>query len=176
MKKLGWFIAMSFCLSLMSNVAYCLDAKNSKDKDAKIVEFIKTVKMDDMIDQQIEAGTDQLIQQYPIFTSHKEEILKLYHEVLNKEDFNKYLVKLFNENFSVEEIQGLISFYQSPTGQKILEKMPVITQSSIAYTSQLLEKNKDKFEALFSKIEKESQDQKQNDKSEETPKKKAHVD
>lgn len=181
MKKVNLFVALGICLVFISNIAFCEETKSAKD--AKIQEFIKTVKMDEMIDQQIEAGTDQLIQQYPIFTKHKDEILKLYHEVLDKEDFNKYLIKLFNENFSDEEIQALITFYQSPVGQKILSKMPTITQSSITYTSERLEKNKDKFEALFTKIEKEAQaqEQKENekttdkttDKESEKPKKKS---
>src|SRR5574338_560106 len=133
MKKINFLMAIGICLAFISNIAICEEMKTTKE--AKIQEFIKTVKMDEMIDQQIEAGTDQLIQQYPIFAKHKDEILKLYHEVLDKEDFNKYLIKLFNENFSDEEIQALITFYQSPVGQKILAKMPTITQSSITYTS-----------------------------------------
>ena len=44
------------------------------------------------------------------------------------------MVKLYTSNFSEQELQELISFYQSPVGQKVLEKMPMLTEKAARLT------------------------------------------
>jgi hypothetical protein len=49
------------------------------------------------------------------------------------------MVKLYTSNFSEQELQELISFYQSPVGQKVLEKMPMLTAQAAQLTQSKLE-------------------------------------
>lgn len=39
---------------------------------------------------------------------------------------------VYANNFSVEELRDIIAFYRTPTGEKFLQKLPVITQQSMA--------------------------------------------
>ncbi|MDA7088342.1 DUF2059 domain-containing protein [Pseudomonas sp. SA3-5] len=44
------------------------------------------------------------------------------------------MVKLYTSNFNEQELQDLISFYQSPVGQKVLQKMPMLTAQAAQLT------------------------------------------
>lgn len=46
-------------------------------------------------------------------------------------DINSLLVPIYQRNYSAEEIEGLIAFYQSPVGQSVLAKTTIVTQESI---------------------------------------------
>ena len=50
------------------------------------------------------------------------------------------LVKLYTTNFSEAELKGLIEFYQSPLGKKVMEKMPTLSAQSAQMTQGRLEK------------------------------------
>ena len=41
-------------------------------------------------------------------------------------------VQIYQESFTQEEIDGLIAFYGTPTGQATINKMPVVMQKSMA--------------------------------------------
>lgn len=41
------------------------------------------------------------------------------------------VVPIYDRHFSQKEIQDVIRFYQTPSGRKLISKMPVITQESI---------------------------------------------
>lgn len=40
------------------------------------------------------------------------------------------MVKLYTDNFSEQELKGLIDFYKSPLGAKVMQKMPMLTAQS----------------------------------------------
>lgn len=42
------------------------------------------------------------------------------------------LAGIYAQNFSVDELHNLTAFYRSPTGQKLLERQPVIARASMA--------------------------------------------
>ncbi|PVZ20238.1 MULTISPECIES: DUF2059 domain-containing protein [unclassified Pseudomonas] len=49
------------------------------------------------------------------------------------------MVKLYTDNFTEAELKDLVKFYQSPLGQKVLQKMPQVTQQSAELTQQKLQ-------------------------------------
>jgi hypothetical protein len=44
------------------------------------------------------------------------------------------MVKLYTSNFTEQELKDLVKFYQSPLGQKIVQKMPQVTEQSAELT------------------------------------------
>ena len=45
-------------------------------------------------------------------------------------------MKLYKETFTEEELVGLLAFYESPAGQALLAKMPVLMQKSVAMSQE----------------------------------------
>ena len=41
------------------------------------------------------------------------------------------VVPVYDRNFTDEEIEGMLAFYSSPVGQKVLAKLPVVLQESM---------------------------------------------
>jgi uncharacterized protein len=46
--------------------------------------------------------------------------------------FADMLANIYASNFSVDELNDLIAFYKSPTGQKLIERQPTIARASMA--------------------------------------------
>jgi hypothetical protein len=65
-----------------------------------------------------------------------EEIAKAVGAILDQElcwdKLKEPLVTTYAESFSKEELEGLIKFYESPIGRKIVEKQPEIQTKSMA--------------------------------------------
>jgi hypothetical protein len=57
-------------------------------------------------------------------------------------------VQLYQETFSQEEIEGLLVFYKSPTGQAVIEKMPQVTRGIMAMTQARLTPMMQKFRVI----------------------------
>jgi uncharacterized protein len=51
---------------------------------------------------------------------------------INTEDLVSMTVPIYDKHLSHEDIRGLIAFYQTPVGAKLIEKLPVIAQESMA--------------------------------------------
>ena len=47
-------------------------------------------------------------------------------------------VQIMAQDFTVEQLRGMLAFYQSPTGQAVLQKMPEVTSQSIRLSRSLI--------------------------------------
>lgn len=53
-----------------------------------------------------------------------------FSKEINPEGLIDLLVPIYAKHYTDEEIAALLKFYKSPIGQKVIEKMPLITQDS----------------------------------------------
>lgn len=56
-----------------------------------------------------------------------DEAMKEVHE----QDLINLIVPVYEKNFSDEDIQAIITFYKTPVGRRMIEKMPVIMQEAM---------------------------------------------
>ena len=76
---------------------------------------------------------EQMIGQFRVLTPEvPDEWWEGFMEKAIATDFNALLFPIYERNYTAAEIDGLIEFYQSPLGQSLLEKAPVIAQESLA--------------------------------------------
>jgi hypothetical protein len=47
------------------------------------------------------------------------------------DDLVNLVIPVYDRNFTAEEIDGMVAFYSSPVGQKVLAKMPAVMQQSM---------------------------------------------
>jgi uncharacterized protein len=98
---------------------------NTKEQDIRrLLELTGSAKMAEQIMDQMmvmfeDNGADQ-----GFWDSFRAEI--------NTEDLVSMTVPIYDKHFSHEDIRGLIAFYQTPLGAKFVEKMPALTQDSMA--------------------------------------------
>ena len=48
-------------------------------------------------------------------------------------------VRIYQKSFNQQEVDGMIAFYKTPTGQAVLNKMPVVLQNTMAEVQQMLQ-------------------------------------
>src|SRR5207237_8989369 len=57
-------------------------------------------------------------------------------------DWNKLesmYVRIYQKSFSKQEIEGMIAFYKTPTGQAVLNKMPLVLQNTMTEVQQMVQ-------------------------------------
>jgi uncharacterized protein len=99
----------------------------------KLFSLMNTEKMiDEMMDNMIPALKQQASGQIT-GEDAKEKFDKYIDFMMNetkelsKKIVNEEMVQIYDKHFTHEEIKDLIKFYKSPTGKKLLEKTPEIT-------------------------------------------------
>jgi hypothetical protein len=65
------------------------------------------------------------------------------------------LAQIYKQNFSDKELKDMLAFYQSPTGQSMLEKMPIVTQESMQASQRMMTNVMPKINALTEEMSKE---------------------
>jgi hypothetical protein len=66
----------------------------------------------------------------------KAKTLAIISEEMNWDQMESLYLQVYRESFNQQEINDLITFYKSPTGQMFVEKMPVIMNKSMALMQQ----------------------------------------
>ncbi|MEC8887477.1 MAG: DUF2059 domain-containing protein [Pseudomonadota bacterium] len=142
MKKLLTATAMSIALFQP------ITAMAATATEASVKELLQVTESEQMLDQvsaQMDSIMSQSIQQVqkqqgePLTDAQVEVVhkyLKKIADVMAKgmtwSDLEPAMVKIYQDNFTQEDINGLIAFYKTPLGQKTIEKMPVVMQQSMA--------------------------------------------
>lgn len=129
MKKLLIFAILSFC---------CGIASYAQDKETDLKKLFGLMNSDKVIDGVVQNMLPALKQQASMQLSgegSKEKLDEYFNFLMNevsalsKKLVDEKMVALYDEHFTHEEIKDMIAFYGSPTGQKMLEKTPLLSQA-----------------------------------------------
>jgi len=66
------------------------------------------------------------------------KIAALLKDELNWNKMEPFYIKLYKDTFTQEEVNGIIAFYKTPSGQAVLKKMPLLVQNSLVETQNRL--------------------------------------
>lgn len=81
--------------------------------------------------QQALAGKTPTSKQQQAITKMKSRMGAVMQGELAWDKLEPMYVRLYKETFSQEEIAGMLSFYQTPSGQAVISKMPSLVQKSM---------------------------------------------
>jgi hypothetical protein len=88
---------------------------------------------------------------------------KMTEELLKNmpiDEMTQAMIPVYEKHFTKGDVQNLIAFYSSPTGQKVLEEMPAITgetmQAMMPIMRRYVEKSQDRVQQQVKELEKES--------------------
>jgi len=104
------------------------------DSKAKAIELMNALEIRKNIDTsmaQVIGFSDKMIEAQNLDPETKNEAINASHktlqatiEAINGIDWESIFADIYAEVFAEDEIQGLIDFYHSPVGKKLLEKQP----------------------------------------------------
>ncbi|HUS35446.1 MAG TPA: DUF2059 domain-containing protein [Verrucomicrobiae bacterium] len=120
-------------LVLFSTISTALAAEPARPTIAKekIVEIEKTLRL---------VGMEKLMTQMKnqLFTMFREKMTQAPEEYWKRAEAKfdmaeliQLLVPLYDKYYTMEDLQALNAFYESPAGQKMLSTLPQITQESM---------------------------------------------
>lgn len=119
-------------------------------KMAKIHEFFKVAKMDQLTDQtrkqiiaQAKSGMVQKMLGVNLATNQQQKLddftdklSVVVSSALGWDKLEPEFAKLYADAYTEQQIDDLITFYKSPTGQVMVEKTPILMQQANAITQQ----------------------------------------
>ncbi|MET4082309.1 hypothetical protein ABIB40_002267 [Pedobacter sp. UYP30] len=159
MKK-NYFVILLF-LSLFSINGY------AQTKQESIRTLFSVMKQDSLMDKIVNSIMPSLIAQMssqyaaknPASKAKMMEATKVGMEVsktmLKKMVADGGMVAIYDKHFSQDEINDFITFYKSPSGQKLLEEMPSITKDNVImmqkYIPEMQKEIKMKMDEILSK-------------------------
>jgi len=164
MKKL---IAITFSLLLLPLSAQGEKKETPAERLLKVTEFQKTI-----VDGG-EAGFGMVEKSLANQNLTKAEMAKVKDAFMaymgrlasDPELLNK-TIELYNANFTEEEINELIEFYQTPLGKKTLSALPRITGEAMQMSTALSQKHVGPFQEALGKILKEKAEKEQKEDGE----------
>ncbi|GIC06647.1 hypothetical protein VCSRO97_3525 [Vibrio cholerae] len=134
-------------------------------KNEIVKELVVVMDMDSMMDsmrQHIENSMLNVQQQLnvtesekPLFEEYYKNVNKLVLEEVTWGKFEPYMISIYSNHFSEEELKGMIDFYSSDVGQSILKKMPVVMQESMLMSQSMLQRILPQMQTLTAAFESE---------------------
>jgi hypothetical protein len=132
-----------FCAS---PAAWCDEASRT----AKVEEFFRLTKMDELLRQSLTLATDQvksgIIQQITGtklppeaqkgMSAFQDKVARVVTDALSWEKLKPAYLQLYVDAFSDGELDGIVAFYKSPAGQAMVAKTPALMQKASVVAQQ----------------------------------------
>lgn len=67
------------------------------------------------------------------------EMMSMINELLDWNKLEPMYIRVYQKSFTQGEVDGLTSFYKTPTGQALLTKMPVVMQNTLNEMQQIMQ-------------------------------------
>jgi hypothetical protein len=138
-------ILKSLTLLVLITVALSFGVAAKEDPHrAAVEELLVLIKQDQLIEQMYpqmkQLAMQQLRQadipaeQSPLIEKYLDQLFVAMQEEMSWDKMKDELVQLYMSVYTEQEIRDLITFYRSSTGQKMIEKIPLLMEQSIVIT------------------------------------------
>jgi hypothetical protein len=134
---------------LVSFSSFSQSASEEQAKAKKLYELVELMNMDSMMDtmysqlefmmQNMSAELGVQPHEKPIFDTYYSQMTELMREDLSWSRMQPMIIDVYARNFSDQEIDDMIAFYKTETGQTVIEKLPVVMQESMMGSQTLMQ-------------------------------------
>ena len=105
--------------------------------DQAVMDLIKVTKVEQQLATSTEAVADAMTNGNPVLMQYRDVIVEWANKYLTWNAMLPEVAKLYKETFTESEIRELLAFYKTPVGQKLLVKIPELTQKSFSIGSSI---------------------------------------
>ncbi len=84
------------------------------------------------MEQQAQNGKALSAADQKVVDKFRDRVISIMNKNLTMAVLKPQYVRVYAQNFSQEEIDGMIAFYESPTGKAVVTKLPIVMQSVMA--------------------------------------------
>jgi uncharacterized protein len=156
--------SFALCMSLATAApapSKASDAKPADEKTALAMQVIEITKFDRLVEsmrsqvvasiEQSVGAANQCAAAEPEVDAFAKALSDKLVETLSSSDFKVDVAAIYAETFDESELRGIIAFYKSPLGKKLLARMPELTQKS-------MQVSQDRIRAIMPDLQKISAD------------------
>lgn len=137
-------------LVIVLTLGCCCARADEASKRAKAEQLFGLLRMDTMMDQLLSGvkkqvqqitesmpGTDQATpEQKKQITDFQQRVMDVVSQKIGWKALEPDFINLYASTYTEEELDGIVAFYKSPIGQKMIEKTPELTAKSTQITQQ----------------------------------------
>ncbi len=137
-------------LLIALTVGCCCARADEASKRAKAEQLFMLLRMDTMMDQLMNGvkkqvqqitesmpGADQATpEQKKQMTDFQQRVMDVVNQKIGWKALEPDFINLYASTYTEEELDGIVAFYKSPIGQKMIEKTPELTAKSTQITQQ----------------------------------------
>ncbi len=129
-------------LALCCPVAYAADNAPSEASIKQLLEVAQAHKLVDSMMAQMDSFMKNAMQQatkgqtvtpqiQKDIDKRESEMMSILKEELAWEKLEPLYMRIYQQSFTQDEVNGLVAFYKTPTGQALINKMPVVMQNTL---------------------------------------------
>jgi hypothetical protein len=129
-------------LIFLATPAFAADTPPSEESIKRLLVVTNAKKIADDMMSQMDGGMRNAIKQalqgktvtpdqQKVFDNMQNKIDDLLKQELNWESLEPLYIQIYRESFTQEEISGILAFYETPVGQALIKKMPIVMQKSM---------------------------------------------
>ncbi|AWF81096.1 hypothetical protein BTJ40_09870 [Microbulbifer sp. A4B17] len=74
-----------------------------------------------------------------LFDQHMKEVIALMKEEMNWQKIKEPMIEVYLKHYSEEEVQDMLTFFRTETGQSMLVKMPAVMNDSMVISQQMVQ-------------------------------------
>ena len=150
-----------FILLLIPSISFAEDPS----KKENVEELLVLMNADSIIDNiysqmnQMIQGMDKQLGVKPsereLFEKYTEKMFSIIKSEMNWEKMKGPMIDLYLKHYSDKEIQDMLAFYKSESGQSMIKKMPAIIKDSMALSQNMMSDFFPKMQALSEELKHE---------------------
>jgi hypothetical protein len=146
-------------LSLCGTVAFAAESPSPSSattsdvpSEASIKQLLETAQVHKLLDS-VMTQMDTLLQQTITQTTQgrkvppkvqkdidkrRAEMMAMLKDMLDWKKLEPMYVRVYQKSFTPQEVDGMIAFYQTPAGQAVITKMPLVMQNTMNEMQELM--------------------------------------
>jgi hypothetical protein len=147
---------------LLLNVAHLpaafAQAGGSHEKAAE--QMLELMNMEMVLTQSVDEMLKAQMQANPAIAPYEDVMRKFFAKHMSWSSLKPDMVKIYTEAFTEKELNELNAFYQTPTGKKAVQSMPVLMGKGAQVGSQRVQQNMPELQAAIAAEAKKQDDAK----------------
>ena len=135
--KLILLVLIIFCTS-----AYGADTRPSEKSVQELLRVTESHKLLDgtmvQFDNIMKSGMRQALKGQTITPKQQKQIddmqnkmIAMFRQEMNWESLEPLFMRVYRDSFTQQEVDGMLAFYKSPSGQAVIKKMPLVMQNTM---------------------------------------------
>lgn len=146
MKKLIKIILLAtFSILIMTYTSFSDEISHKK----AAAELLKIMQLDKMLNETIDKILDLEMSRNPALQPYKNTLKKFFEKYMSAKSLEKDFITIYVEAFTEKELQELVSFYKTPTGQKALKATPELTAKGAALGQKRVQDNIEELQQMI---------------------------